>query len=62
MGGEKEIAFEDQVGLGKEGEKDFLQEEYVIFVIEFFLEGERGIVIIVKLFQGEGSLPDARDC
>ena len=60
MGGEKEIAFE--VGLGKEGEKDFLQKEYVIFVIGFFLEGERGIVIIVKLFQGEGSLPDARDC
>ena len=27
MGGEREIAFEDQVGLGKEGEKDFLQEE-----------------------------------
>ena len=62
MGGEREIAFKDQVGLGKEGEKDFLQEEYVIFVIGFFLEGERGIVIIVKLFQGEGSLPDARDC
>jgi hypothetical protein len=39
MGGEKEIAFEDQVGLGEEGEKDFLQEEYVIFVIGFFLEG-----------------------
>ena len=61
MGGEKEIAFKDQVGLRKEGEKDVLQEECVIFVVGLFLEGERGIVIIVKLFQGEGSLPDARD-
>ena len=62
MGGEKEIAFKDQVGLKKEGEKDFLQEECIIFLVGFFLEGERGIVIIVKLFQGKGSLPDARDC
>ena len=61
IGGEKEIAFKDQVGLRKEGEKDVLQEECVIFVVGLFLEGERGIVIIVKLFQGEGSLPDARD-
>ena len=62
MGGEKEIAFKDQVSLKKEGEKDFLQEECIIFVVGFFLEGERGIVIIVKLFQGKGSLPNARDC
>ena len=62
MGGEEEIAFEDQVGLGEEGEKDFLQEEYVIFVIEFFLEGGRVFVVIVKIFQGEGGLSDARDC
>ena len=62
MGGEKEIAFKDQVSLKKEGEKDFLQEECIIFLVGFFLEGERGIVIIVKLFQGKGSLPNARDC
>ena len=62
MGGEKEIAFKDQVGLEKEGEKGFLQEECIILVVGFFLEGERGIVIIVKLFQGKGSLPNARDC
>ena len=62
MGGEKEIAFKDQVSLKKEGEKDFLQEECIILLVGFFLEGERGIVIIVKLFQGKGSLPNARDC
>ena len=62
MGGEEEIAFKDQVALGEEGEKDFLQEEYVIFVIEFFLEGGRVFVVIVKIFQGEGGLSDARDC
>ena len=61
MGSEKEIAFKDQVGLRKEGEKDVLQEECVIFVVGLFLEEERSIVIIIKLFQGEGSFPDARD-
>ena len=60
-GDEKGVAFKDQVGLGKEGEKDVLQEERVILVVRLFLEGERGIVIIIKLCQGEGSLPDARD-
>jgi hypothetical protein len=37
MGGEKEIAFKDQVGFRKEGEKDVLQEECVIFVVGLFL-------------------------
>ena len=60
MGGEKEVAFKDQVGLRKEGEEDVLQEECVILVVGLFLEGERGIGIIIKLCQSEGSLPDAR--
>ena len=59
MGAKEEIAFEDQVGLEEEGEKGFLQEECIILVVGFFLEGERGIFVIVKLFQG---LPDAGDC
>ena len=60
MGGEKEVAFKDQVGLRKEGGKDVLQEGCVILVVGLFLEGERGIVIIIKLFQSEGNLLDAR--
>ena len=58
MGGEDEIVFKDQVGLEEEGEKDFLQEKCVILVFGFFLEGELGVVIVVKFFQG---LPDAGD-
>ena len=58
MGVEDEIVFKDQVGLEEEGEKGFLQEKCVILVFGFFLEGERGVVIVVKLFQG---LPDAGD-
>ena len=46
--GEKEVAFKDQVGLGKK--EDVLQEEWVILVVRLFLEGECGIIIIIKLF------------
>ena len=49
---EDEIVFKDQVGLGEKGEKDFLQEKCVIFIFGFFLEGEFGVVIVVKFFQG----------
>ena len=60
IGDKEEIAFEDQVGLRKEGKKDVLQEECVIVIVGFFLQGE-WVVIIVGLFQREGSCQDARD-
>ena len=55
-------AFTDQVGLEEESEEDVLQEEYVILVVGFFVEGEFGVILIVKIFQDEGGFPDAEDC